>query len=75
MLYLFAQSSDVSLKGSVHSVEGFCFAEIFTHIIRQLFLLLVDLSHQLLSIIKVPERKESLSILIFVIIIAICYPI
>lgn len=58
VLYLFAQGGDVSLKSGVHSVEGLCFAEIFTHVLWQLFLLLTNLCHQLLSIIKVPSKSS-----------------
>lgn len=38
-------------------MEGLGFAEVLSHIIRQLFQLLVDLSHELLPIIKVPFKK------------------
>lgn len=41
----------------MHPVEGLGYAEIFTHIFWQLLLLLVDLSHQLLSVIKVPSAE------------------
>lgn len=53
-MYLFAQSGDVSLEGGVHPVEGLGFAEILSYVIRQLFQLIVDLSHQLLPVVKVP---------------------
>lgn len=52
--YLFAQSGDVSLEGGVHPVEGLGFAEVLADILGQLLQLLVDLSHQLLPIVKVP---------------------
>lgn len=38
-------------------MEGLSLAEVLSHIIRQLFELLVDLSHELLPIIKVPLKK------------------
>lgn len=45
-------------------MEGLGFAEVFSHIIRQLFQLLLDLSHELLPIIKVPFKiqKEDQSV-------------
>lgn len=52
--YLFAQSGDVPLEGGVHPVEGLGFAEVLADVLGQLLQLLVDLSHQLLPIIKVP---------------------
>lgn len=58
LLYLLAQSGDVSLEGGVHSVEGLGLAEVFSHVIGQLFQLIVDLSHQLLPVVKVPEERK-----------------
>lgn len=52
--YLFAQSGDVPLEGGVHPVEGLGFAEVLADVLGQLLQLLVDLSHQLLPIVKVP---------------------
>ncbi|TNN36793.1 hypothetical protein EYF80_053038 [Liparis tanakae] len=56
--YLFSQSADVSLEGGVHSVERLGFAEVLAHVVGQLLLLVVDLSHQLLPVVKVPEETE-----------------
>lgn len=52
--YLSAQGGDVPLEGGVHPVEGLGFAEVLAHVLRKLLQLLLDLSHQLLPIIKVP---------------------
>lgn len=58
--YLFAKRGDVSLKGSVHPVEGLGLAEVVSHILRQLFLLVLDLHHELFPVIKEPffRRKK-----------------
>jgi len=56
--YLFSQSADVSLEGGVHPVERLGFAEVLAHVVGQLLLLVVDLSHQLLPVVKVPEETE-----------------
>lgn len=57
MLYLFSERGDVSLKGRMHPVEGLGFAEVLPNIIRQLFQLLLDLSHKVLPVIKVPLKR------------------
>lgn len=53
-LYLFSKCTDVSLKGCMHSVERLGFAEVLAQVIRKFLLLLLDLNHQLLTIVKVP---------------------
>lgn len=56
--YLSAQRGDVPLESSVHSVEGLGFAEVLAHVLRELLQLLLDLSHQLLPVVKVPGRER-----------------
>lgn len=49
----------------MHSVEGLGFAKVLSHIIGQLFQLLMDLSHELLAIIKVPLKKNRIDLSLF----------
>lgn len=56
--YLSAQGGDVPLEGGVHPVEGLGFAEVLAHVLRELLQLLLDLSHQLLPVVKVPGRQR-----------------
>lgn len=59
-MYLFAQGADVPLEGGVHPVEGICLAEVFSQVSRNLIMFLLDLSHQLLPIIEVPENHQGI---------------
>lgn len=54
--HLFSQGAYVPLKCSMHAMEGLSFAEVFTQIIRKLIFLFLDVSNQLLPIIKVPRQ-------------------
>lgn len=56
--YLSAQGGDVPLEGGVHPVEGLGFAEVLAHVVGKLLQLLLDLSHQLLPVVKVPGSER-----------------